>query len=140
MFVSLVESLREQGTAHPALAAFVAATAATVVLLLVFTHNPLAKSHYPYVGVDSNHRVFKGIRQRVHWFKHGPQLIHSSFKKFPNAIFTLPSLDRTSIVLPPRNLQEIRDLPREIASNSHATSDVRSPQPAVLSFKSFPNV
>ncbi|KAK8141417.1 hypothetical protein G3M48_010568 [Beauveria asiatica] len=124
MFVSLVESLGQLGSAHPALAAFVAATAATVVLLLVFTHNPLAKSHYPYVGVDSNHGVlFKGIRQRLHWFRHGPQLIHSSFKRFPNAIFTLPSLDRTSIVLPPRNLQEIRDLPREIASNSHATSD-----------------
>ncbi|ATY60728.1 Cytochrome P450 [Cordyceps militaris] len=119
----LVEPLRDLGTAHPTLAAVVAATAATVMLLLIYTHNPLAKSHYPYVGVNSNHRVLKGIRQRLHWFKYGPRLIHSSFNKFPNAIFTLPSLNHTSIVLPPRHLQEIRDLPRDIASNSHATSD-----------------
>ncbi|KAI3331469.1 putative cytochrome P450 [Xylariaceae sp. AK1471] len=101
------------------------ASIAAVSFFILFTQfrGSNAKSHYPLVGVDLKHPFFTGIRQRLQWFKQGPEIIHNSFKKFPNSIFTLPSLDRTSIVLPPHFLQEIRDLPGAIGSNSHATSD-----------------
>ncbi|KAI8952986.1 putative cytochrome P450 [Xylaria longipes] len=103
---------------------FAASVAAvTVYFLYVQIFDSNAKSHYPFVGVDIKLPLFQGIRQRLQWFKKGPELIHNSFKSFPNKIFTLPSLDRTSIVLPPRFLGEIRDLPGTIGSNSHATSD-----------------
>ncbi|KAI0508447.1 putative cytochrome P450 [Xylaria bambusicola] len=97
------------------------AIAALTVVLQLYDSN--AKSKYPLVGADLKNYFFRAIRPRQHWFKHGPEIIHSSFKKFPNTIFTLPSLDRTSIVLPPRFLPEIKELPGTVGSNSHATSD-----------------
>ena len=105
---------------------FLEAFLAAVVLYIVFaqSYEPKAKSSFPYVGVEQRFRLFKGMRQRLHWFKKGPGLIHSAFKEHRDTIFTLPSLDRTSIVLPPRFLHEIRDLPSTIGSNSRATSDV----------------
>ncbi|KAI6777653.1 cytochrome P450 [Emericellopsis cladophorae] len=111
------------GSSQSTLATIAGTGAVLVALLLVYRHNPVAKSPYPLVGADFKYHLFKSIRQRLHWFKHGPELIHTSFKKFPDTIFTLPSLDRTSIVLPPRYLQEIRDLTSKVASNSQATSD-----------------
>lgn len=134
MFVAVVEAINHNlGISQNTLVGLVAAATA-VALLLIYTNNPVAKSHYPLVGDDLKHRFFKRIRQRLYWFKHGPEVIHNSFKKIPNTIFTLPGLDRTSIVLPPRFLQEIRDLPHTIASNSHATADVSLPwQHAILS-------
>jgi len=115
--------LRGEGESNQYLFAASIATLAFIILYLQLPA-PNVKSHYPTVGVDLKHIIFKSVRQRLHWFKSGPQIIHNSFKTFPNAIYTLPSLDRTSIVLPPRFLEEIRDLPASIASNSHATSDV----------------
>ena len=105
---------------------FLRAVLVAVVLYIVFaqSYEPKAKSSFPYVGVEQRFLLFKGIRQRLHWFKKGPSLIHSAFKEHRGTIFTLPSLDRTSIVLPPRFLDEIRELPATIASNSRATSDV----------------
>ncbi|KAI0905326.1 putative cytochrome P450 [Ustulina deusta] len=100
---------------------FVIAIATISLVLQLYDSN--AKSRYPLVGADLNLPFFRAIRQRQHWFNQGPELIHSSFKKFPNSIFTLPSLDRTSIVLPPKFLGEIKELPGTIGSNSHATSD-----------------
>ncbi len=108
---------------------FVIAIATISLVLQLYDSN--AKSRYPLVGADLNLPFFRAIRQRQHWFNQGPELIHSSFKKFPNSIFTLPSLDRTSIVLPPKFLGEIKELPGTIGSNSHATSDVSSPTSAV---------
>ncbi|KAI1176169.1 putative cytochrome P450 [Nemania sp. FL0916] len=122
MFAAVVESLQDRlDNTQLVLLATVAAIA--IIFLYGQWRNPNARSHYPHVGVELKRILFKGARQRQDWFKHGPELIHNSFKKFPNSIFTLPSLDRTSIVLPPRFLQEIRDLPGTIGSNSHATSD-----------------
>ncbi|KAI1312684.1 putative cytochrome P450 [Xylaria venustula] len=100
---------------------FVIAIGTITVVSKLYDSN--AKSKYPLVGVDWNYSFLRAIRQRQHWFKQGPEIIHSSFKRFPNSIFTLPSLDRTSIVLPPRFLGEIKELPGTIGSNSHATSD-----------------
>lgn len=124
MLATVVDAINHGlGDTQSTLGAIAATTVALIALLLVYTYNPVAKSHYPRVGEDFKYHFFKSIRQRLHWFKHGPQLIHSSFKQFPDTIFTLPSLDRTSIVLPPRYLQEIRDLTSKVASNSHATAD-----------------
>ncbi|KAL9084933.1 MAG: hypothetical protein Q9159_004977 [Coniocarpon cinnabarinum] len=102
-----------------------AATLGAVFLYFLFTvsHEPKANSSFPHVGTEQGTLFFKGIRQRLQWFKKGPSLIHSAFKEHKNAIFTLPSLDRTSIVLPPRFLQEIKELPSSIGNNSQATSD-----------------
>jgi len=123
MLAVIIEALRYRLEDHEHLfAASVAAVTAYLLYLQISEFN--AKSPYPFVGIDLGLPVFQGIRQRLHWFKKGPNIIHSSFKSFPNKIFTLPSLDRTSIVLPPRFLGEIRDLPGTIGSNSHATSDV----------------
>ncbi|KAI8630064.1 putative cytochrome P450 [Xylariaceae sp. FL1651] len=122
MFTPLVEALRSKLQSNEYLfAACVVAVAAAILFTQLY--DPNAKSQYPLVGADLNHALFRSIRQRQHWFKQGPEIIHDSFKNFPNSIFTLPSLDRTSIVLPPRFLGEIRDLPGTIGSNSHATSD-----------------
>lgn len=98
------------------------------VLYILFAHStePKAKSSFPYVGVEQRFPLFRGMRQRLDWFKKGPGLIHKAFKERGDTIFTLPSLDRTSIVLPPRFLHEIRELPASIGSNSRATSDVSS--------------
>lgn len=125
MLATVVDAINHGlGDTQSTLAVVVAAATSLIALLLVCTHNPVAKSPYPLVGENAKYYFFKGIRQRLHWFKNGPQLIHSSFKRFPHTLFTLPSLDRTSIVLPPRYLQEIRDLTSKVASNSHATADV----------------
>lgn len=102
---------------------FLTITVVTAVLLSHFFKSN-SKSQYPVVGADVKFVFLKNARLRHHWFKKGPEIIHSAFKKFPDTIFTLPSLDRTSIVLPPRFLNEIRELPSTIGSNSHATSDV----------------
>ena len=107
---------------HTLLAASV--TAAFLFYLVLQIHEPKAKSRFPHVGVEQGFPIWSGIRQRVQWFREGPSLIHRAFKDHKDEIFTLPSLDRTSIVLPPRFLQEIKELPSTIASNSQATSDV----------------
>lgn len=124
MSVLFTEALRSKLEHNqPLLAALVAVF--TLVVLFSWLGDSKAESHYPLVGTELMPAfIFKSIRQRRHWFQQGPELIHSAFKRFPNGIFTLPSLDRTSIVLPPRFLQEIRELPASIASNSRATSDV----------------
>jgi hypothetical protein len=123
MLDALVETLQHKLEGNQFV--FLASVAAvSLFILLSWLGGSNAKSHYPLVGVDLKHPFFVGIRQRLQWFKQGPEIIHNSFKAFPNSIFTLPSLDRTSIVLPPHFLQEIRDLPGTIGSNSHATSDV----------------
>lgn len=127
MSVLLPEALRSTLEHNQPLLATVVAVLSLVVLF-TWLGDSKAKSHYPLVGDDlKSALLFKGIRQRRHWFQQGPELIHSAFKQFPTVIFTLPSLDRTSIVLPPRFLQEIRELPASIASNSRATSDVSIP-------------
>ena len=120
---TLPETLpRTLESSHILLAAFL--MAAMLYIMLAQLYEPKAKSQFLYVGVDQRFLLFKGMRQRLHWFRKGPGLIHSAFKEHRDTIFTLPSLDRTSIVLPPRFLHEIRDLPRTIGSNSQATSDV----------------
>jgi hypothetical protein len=121
LFTEVLRSKLEHS--QPLLAALVAVL--TLVVLFAWLGDSKAESHYPLVGAELKPTfLFKGIRQRRYWFQQGPELIHNAFKQFPNVIFTLPSLDRTSIVLPPRFLQEIRELPASIASNSRATSDV----------------
>lgn len=104
------------------------ASLVAVLFYFIFakSYEPKAKSSFPHVGVEPGFQIFRGIRQRLSWFKKGPNLIHSAFKQHKDAIFTLPSLDRTSIILPPRFLSEIRELPATIGSNSQATSDVSS--------------
>lgn len=123
MIAALNEALREklQSGGYTSLL-FVVVIAAITLAVQLYDSN--AKSSYPLVGAELKHSLFRAIRQRQHWFKQGPEIIHSSFKKFPNTIFTLPSLDRTSIVLPPKFLGEIKELPGTIGSNSHATADV----------------
>ncbi|EED13645.1 cytochrome P450, putative [Talaromyces stipitatus ATCC 10500] len=122
MFYTFVEALPYNPDRKQFL--FVTLVAAVLVFLFfVQLRGSKVKSQYPLVGFNLKNKLFTSVRQRWFWFKHGPELIHDSFKKFPDAIFTLPSLDRTSIVLPPRFLQEIRDLPGTIGNNSHATSD-----------------
>ena len=113
---------------------FLAGLLAAVVLYFVLarSYEPKAKSSFPYVGVEQRFLLLKGMRQRFYWFKKGPSLIHSAFKEHRDTIFTLPSLDRTSIILPPRFLDEIRDLPSTIGSNSHAASDVSTASVAVF--------
>ena len=102
-----------------------AATLAAAFLYFIFSqsYEPKAKSEYPHVGEPAV-LLFKGIRQRLAWFKDGPSLIHSAYKEHKKSLFTLPSLDRTSIVLPPHFLQEIKELPSSVGNNSQATSDV----------------
>lgn len=123
MLAGLAEALFEK-VDHDRYLLAAGAAAVTLFFFYIQLRGSNAKSHYHLVGADLKHTFFKGIRQRQHWLKQGPEIIHNSFNKFPNSIFTLPSLDRTSIVLPPRFLQEIRDLPSTIGSNSRATSDV----------------
>lgn len=125
MIAALSEALREKlrNNSSGFNTVLLAIAVATIALVLQL-YDSNAKSKYPIVGAELKNSFFRAIRQRQHWFKHGPEIIHSSFKKFPNTIFTLPSLDRTSIVLPPRFLGEIKELPGTIGSNSHATSDV----------------
>lgn len=122
MFVALSQTFGEklQSSEFSLLFLVIAAVTATFFSRF-FNSNP--KSQYPVVGSDVKFIFLKNIRLRQHWFKKGPEIIHGAFKKFPDTIFTLPSLDRTSIVLPPRFLSEIRELPSTIGSNSHATSD-----------------
>ncbi|KAI1191565.1 putative cytochrome P450 [Nemania serpens] len=124
MIAALSEALREKlrNNSSGFNTVLLAIAVATIALVLQL-YDSNAKSKYPIVGAELKNSFFRAIRQRQHWFKHGPEIIHSSFKKFPNTIFTLPSLDRTSIVLPPRFLGEIKELPGTIGSNSHATSD-----------------
>ncbi|KAG5999957.1 hypothetical protein E4U54_001605, partial [Claviceps lovelessii] len=82
------------------------------------------KSHYPVGGSDLKHgRLFRRFRQQQHWFKAGGQIIHDGYKRFPDEIWTIPSNDRTSIVLPPRFLEEVKNLPGSVASLGHALSD-----------------
>jgi hypothetical protein len=136
MIAALSEALREklQGGGLTSIL-FVVAIATITLAIQLYDSN--AKSKYPLVGADLKHSFFRAIRQRQHWFKEGPEIIHNSFKNFPNTIFTLPSLDRTSIVLPPRFLGEIKELPGTIGSNSHATADVSNrtrPVPVKLSY------
>lgn len=86
------------------------------------------KSHYPVGGSDLKHgRLFRRFRQQQHWFKAGGQIIHDGYKRFPDEIWTIPSNDRTSIVLPPRFLEEVKNLPGSVASLGHALSDVSLP-------------
>ena len=123
MIAEITQLLRSKLEQSPyLLAALVAGL--SLVLLSTWLGEERAKSHYPLVGAELKLPLFKGIRQRWNWFKQGPEIIHNAFKQFPNRIFTLPSLDRTSIVLPPRFLHEVREIPATIASNSRATSDV----------------
>ncbi|KAF2452117.1 putative cytochrome P450 [Karstenula rhodostoma CBS 690.94] len=57
------------------------------------------------------------------WLQNGFKHIHDAFNRNPNEILRLPSRDRTQIVLPPRFLDEIKDLPRSVMDVGKATSD-----------------
>jgi len=78
---------------------------------------------FPIVNDGGRRLFFPGIRQRWHWFRNGPRIIHDAYHKYSDAIYKLPALDRPLIVLPARYLSEIRGLPATIASVSHSTSD-----------------
>ncbi|KAG5928305.1 hypothetical protein E4U53_002699 [Claviceps sorghi] len=83
-----------------------------------------AKSPYPVVGTGlENGGLFGSLRRRRQWFKAGSQIIKDAYEKFPDTILTLPCPDRSMIMLPARFLDEIKDLPRSVASVSHLLSD-----------------
>ncbi|KAI1084319.1 putative cytochrome P450 [Whalleya microplaca] len=83
----------------------------------------IAKDRYPLVCDVQKRFPLSLICKPLHWFKNGPRIIHEAYQKYPNIIYRLPSIDRPSIVLPARFLEEISKLPHSIASNSHATAD-----------------
>ncbi|KAI1402429.1 putative cytochrome P450 [Hypoxylon fuscum] len=66
---------------------------------------------------------FRKIRQSLRWLWGGPKLIHDLYAKYPDTIYQLPNQDRVTIVLPPRYLKEIKELPEDIGNNSRSTSD-----------------
>ncbi|KAI0003424.1 putative cytochrome P450 [Xylariaceae sp. FL0662B] len=83
----------------------------------------IQKDRYPLVCDVQGRFPLSLIRRPLHWFKNGPRIIHEAYQKYPNIIYRLPAIDRPSIVLPARFLEEISKLPHSIASNSHATAD-----------------
>ncbi|KAG5974223.1 hypothetical protein E4U55_008277 [Claviceps digitariae] len=96
----------------------------TVLVLLGLVGNGKPKSHYPMADPNINFGgLFGSFRQQQHFFKAGCQMIRDAYKRFPDTIWTVPCHDRTLLVLPPRFLEEIRDLPESVASLPQAVSD-----------------
>lgn len=117
---------QQQVTTRPYTTAAISIVVVYVVGASIFSfvsRNP--KVLYPEVRSESKAGLIYTIRA-LDWFKNGPRLIQDGYDKYRDTIFQVPSQDRTSIVLPARFLEEIRNLPSSIASNSRATSDVRS--------------
>ncbi|KAI1496583.1 putative cytochrome P450 [Biscogniauxia marginata] len=67
--------------------------------------------------------LFRKTRRSLRWLWDGPKLIHDFYAKYPDTIYRLPNQDRITIVLPPRYLEEIKELPDDIANNARSTSD-----------------
>ncbi|KAL7625747.1 hypothetical protein AAE478_004970 [Parahypoxylon ruwenzoriense] len=109
---------------NPWVLAVVSAIACSVLLVVAQSLlSAASKKRYLFVTSGEKHFLFSDFLERLRWFSNGPKVIHDAYEKYPNTIYEIPSLDRTSIVLPARFLSEIRELPTSIASNSRATSD-----------------
>ncbi|KAI0154908.1 putative cytochrome P450 [Xylariaceae sp. FL1272] len=92
----------------------------------------------PFILVEGKHYAIPFLSQ-LHWYRDGPSIIHSSYRKLRNIIFQVPSTDRLSIVLPLRYLKEISALPHSVASVSHATSDFFVGRWTTLDYEVFGN-
>lgn len=111
-------------TTHPYVAVLLV-TAVSTLGLVILSRLLFRKPKVPYLEVRSDPKLSFWNRIRtLDWLINGPKLIHDGYDKHRDTIFQVPSQDRTSIVLPPRFLDEIRYLPQSIASNSRATCDV----------------
>jgi len=92
-------------------------------------------------------KFFPEIRAYFGWFRDGHKFIQSAFEsvrynlkvnrrtlrlicsKDPERIWRLPTMNRNYIMLPPRFLDEIKDVPRNIMTVSQAAIDVRHTAP-----------
>ncbi|CAI6333728.1 unnamed protein product [Periconia digitata] len=77
---------------------------------------------YPLAGYSPQHS-FPALRARLGWFLDGSKYIDEAFEKYPDQIFRLPSLNRLSLVLPAKYLDEVKDAPERILSNAHSVSE-----------------
>ena len=137
---------------HPILAVFVSViTVYALVGIYSSLKFKLERLPYPLLGSERMHLPLSEAWQRFLWTQKGPGLIHEAHEKvitpkpvsstnciandggpcrdvgciqFPDKIVELPALDRYSLVLPLRLLEEVKKLPPAIASNSFALQDV----------------